>query len=43
MSLVNSDDLRCEKMKQILQKHQIILLTCHGNDYLDCGVRFLSI
>lgn len=46
-ALVNSDDLRREKMKQILhrasKKHQIILLTCHGNDYRDCGGKFLSI
>lgn len=46
-ALVNSDDLRREKMKQILhrasKKHQIILLTCHGNDYRDCGGEFLSI
>ncbi|RUR17641.1 hypothetical protein ELY21_10860 [Legionella sp. km535] len=46
-ALVNSDDLRREKMKQILhrasKKHQIILLTCHGNDYRDCGGTFLSI
>ncbi|HAU0120888.1 TPA: AAA family ATPase [Legionella pneumophila] len=46
-ALVNSDDLRREKMKQILhrasKKHQIILLTCHGNDYRDSGGQFLSI
>ena len=46
-ALVNSDDLRREKMKQILhrasKKHQIILLTCHGNDYRDSGGVFLSI
>ncbi|CZO83502.1 AAA family ATPase [Legionella pneumophila] len=46
-ALVNSDDIRREKMKQILhrasKKHQIILLTCHGNDYRDCGGKFLSI
>ncbi|WP_133140657.1 AAA family ATPase [Legionella genomosp. 1] len=46
-ALVNSDDLRREKMKQILhrasKKHQIILLTCHGNDYRDCGGTLLSI
>ncbi len=46
-ALVNSDDLRREKMKQILhrasKKHQIILLTCHGNDYRDSGGTFLSI
>ncbi|WP_412754352.1 AAA family ATPase [Legionella donaldsonii] len=43
-ALVNSDDFRREKMKQILhrasKKHQIILLTCHGNDYRDCGGKF---
>ena len=36
-ALVNTDDFRNEKMKQILycasQKYQIILLTCHGNNY----------
>lgn len=46
-ALVNSDDLRREKMKQILhrasKKHQIILLTCHGNDYRDSGGAFFSI
>ena len=46
-ALVNSDDLRREKMKQILhrasKKHQVILLTCHGNDYRDSGGKFLSI
>lgn len=46
-ALVNSDDLRREKMKQILhrasKKHQIILLTCHGNDYRDSGGQFLNI
>lgn len=46
-ALVNSDDLRREKMKQILhrasKKHQIILLTCHGNDYRDSGGKFLAI
>ena len=46
-ALVNSDDLRREKMKQILhrasKKHQIILLTCHGNDYRDSGGLFHSI
>lgn len=46
-ALVNSDDLRREKMKQILhrasKKHQIILLTCHGNDYRDSGGKFLII
>jgi len=40
-ALVNSDDLRREKMKQILhrasKKYQIILLTCHGSDYRDSG------
>ena len=40
-ALVNTDDDRREKMKQILyrasQKYQIILLTCHGNSYRDCG------
>lgn len=40
-ALVNSDDLRREKMKQILhrasKKYQIILLTCHGADYRDSG------
>ena len=40
-ALVNTDDNRREKMKQILyrasQKYQIILLTCHGNAYRDCG------
>lgn len=46
-ALVNSDDLRREKMKQILhrasKKHQIIILTCHGNDYRDSGGKFLNI
>jgi uncharacterized protein YhaN len=40
-ALVNTDDNRREKMKQILyrasQKYQIILLTCHGAAYRDCG------
>ncbi len=40
-ALVNTDDERREKMKQILfrasQKYQIILLTCHGSAYRDCG------
>ncbi len=46
-ALVNSDDRRREKMKQILyrasKKHQIILLTCHGNDYRDSGGAFFDI
>ncbi|WP_169040655.1 ATP-binding protein, partial [Legionella pneumophila] len=46
-ALVNSDDLRREKMKQILhrasKKHQIIHLTCHGDDYRDSGGQFLKI
>ena len=40
-ALVNTDDERREKMKEILyraaQNYQIILLTCHGNAYRDCG------
>lgn len=46
-ALVNSDDERREKMKQILhrasKKYQIIVLTCHGADYRDSGGVFHSL
>ena len=46
-ALVNSDDERRERMKAILyqaaRNYQVLLLTCHGREYRDCGGTFIRL